>query len=132
MRPDPSDNHGAHREEHDKFRKTAEYEALVAANPLVRQIFDFHDYEHELWDTYNQARAAQKQAIVTMASQSPTPVLPPPLDPPRMAATAPPPPPAAPGAPPGAPAPGGAPPPGPPGPPPPAGPPPGPPSPPGP
>ena len=132
VRPDPSDNHGAHREEHDKFRKTAEYEALVAANPLVRQIFDFHDYEHELWDTYNQARAAQKQAIVTMASQSPTPVLPPPLDPPQMAATAPPPPPAAPGAPPGAPAPGGAPPPGPPGPPPPAGPPPGPPSPPGP
>lgn len=119
-RPDISDNHGAHREEHDKFRKTAEYEAIIKANPKIKGVFDFHDYEHEMWDVTNQVRTGTKQALANAAAQQPAPLLPPPLDPPAMPL---PPPPQQPPGPPGQPGP----PPGPPGPPPgpPGGPPPG-------
>lgn len=119
VRPDPSDNHGAHREEHDKFRKTAEYAALIMERPEIKQMFDFHDYEHELWDTWNQVRQATKQAQAQAAAQAPSALQPPPLDPPPLALPPPPPAPTVSTPGPAGPQPGpGGPPPGPPGPPP--------------
>lgn len=128
-RPNIADNHGAHREEHDKFRKTVEYAALVAQNPEIATIFDYHDYEHECWDVYNQHRQGNKQAIANQGAATVEPLMPPPIDPKTWAESIgmTPPPGAAPPAPGGPPPPGG-PPSGPPGPPP-SGPPPGPPGP---
>jgi hypothetical protein len=58
------DNHGAHREEHDRFRKGAEYLAAVAADPRYEQLFAFHDEEHRKLDIQVAMEQAEKQAAV--------------------------------------------------------------------
>lgn len=66
-------NHAAHREEHDLFRKGADYAAAVAADPRIEALFDFHDNEHRQLDTQVAVEQAQKQAAVQAALAPPPP-----------------------------------------------------------
>lgn len=77
VRPNKYDNHGAHREEHDKFRKSAEYKLAVQQDPRIAQIFDFHDQEHYMLDIEVAVEQAKKQAAVQQALAPPAPPLPP-------------------------------------------------------
>lgn len=58
------DNHGAHREEHDRFRKSADYIAAVKQDPRVEALFDFHDVEHQQLDVQVAVEQAEKEFAV--------------------------------------------------------------------
>lgn len=96
VRANKWDNHGAHREEHDKFRKSAEYQMAVKADPRVAQLFDFHDEEHRQLDIEVAVEQAQKQAAVQQALQPQPPPMPPQGPPPGAPPAGPPHPPVAP------------------------------------
>jgi hypothetical protein len=88
------DNHGAHREEHDSFRKGAEYIAAVREDPRIEQVFAFHDEEHRKLDIQVAVEQAEKQLAVQNVLAPAPPAAPPGSEPGSSAASpvAPPPP----------------------------------------
>lgn len=57
-------NHAAHREEHDRFRKSVEYSDAVKRDPRIELLFDFHDEEHRKLDIQVAVEQAEKEAAI--------------------------------------------------------------------
>jgi hypothetical protein len=70
VRPAIYQNHAAHRQVHDSYRKTAEYDQLPE---MTKKLFEFHDMEHKQMELQQAMEQAQIQAAMQGALMGPPP-----------------------------------------------------------